>query len=76
MTDETRAEQHRDKLPPDSVSASNPPANAGSTSGSRPDKPSSDRREDEIPTGLPTSDRHATETAHQWEDQVATPGKR
>jgi DNA-binding NtrC family response regulator len=30
---------------------------------------SDNRRISERPTGLPTSDRHATETAHAWEDE-------
>ena len=34
-----------------------------------PDTPSHERGIDAIPTGYPTSDRHAAETAHQWENQ-------
>jgi hypothetical protein len=42
---------------------------AGVTGAERPDKPSHERTIEEKPTGTPTSDRHGTETAHQWEDE-------
>jgi hypothetical protein len=51
--------------------ASDPPALSGITGGESPTappaKPSHERSIDERPTGTPTSDRHAAETAHHWE---------
>jgi hypothetical protein len=35
-----------------------------------PDRPSHVREVEARPTGHPTSDRHAAETAHYWEDEV------
>ena len=46
--------EHRDKADDKAVEDSFPPRGRG---------------HDAIPTGHPTSDRHATETAHQWEDE-------
>jgi hypothetical protein len=62
-------EDERDKTLKDSFPASDPPANSGVTGAEPPDKPSQERNIDERPTGRPTSDRHATETAHQWEHE-------
>jgi hypothetical protein len=46
------------------------PANPSGRSGtSGPETPSHKRGTDAIPTGTPTSDRHAAETAHQWEPE-------
>jgi hypothetical protein len=51
--------------------ASDPPALSGITGGEAtadpPAKPSHARPIEERPTGTPTSDRHATETAHHGE---------
>lgn len=65
-----------DKVVEDSFPASDPPANSGITGVGRPDRPSHERSIQERPTGTPTSDRHATETAHQWEDEEMPPTKR
>jgi hypothetical protein len=63
------ADRDRDKTLDDSFPASDPPANAGTTGVGAPDRPSHARGIEERPTGTPTSDRHATETAHQWEHE-------
>lgn len=70
-------EQRRDKTVEDSFPASDPPANSGIVgptgehqhASSRPEP--SERSDDARPKGRPTSDRHATETAHVWEDDSA-----
>ena len=67
--DSTRTERDHDKTLEDTFPASDPPANSGITGAEAPQKPSQDRKIDEIPTGRPTSDRHATETANQWENE-------
>lgn len=65
-----------DEVLKESFPASDPPASSGITGpGARPERPSHDRSDDERPKGTPTHDRHATETAHQWEDEKR-PGKR
>lgn len=67
-----------DQTSEDSFPASDPPAHSGITG---PGKPLAGphRPDEERPTGTPTSDRHANETAHQSEDQVlprqSSPGK-
>ncbi len=66
MANQTKQDQARDRAIEDSFPASDPPANSGITG---PETPSHERGVDAIPTGLPTSDRHATETAHQWEHE-------
>jgi hypothetical protein len=70
---QTRINHHHDKTLEDSFPASDPPASSGTTGAETPEKPSSDRDQDEVPTGLPNSDRHGAETAHQWEPEVKTP---
>jgi hypothetical protein len=62
-------ESLQDKILKDSFPASDPAANSGITGSGGPDRPSRDRSIDERPTGTPNSDRHATETAHQWENE-------
>jgi hypothetical protein len=64
-------ERNYDKTVADRFPASDPPANSGVT-GAEPAKlkPPQQRDEDARPTGTPTSDRHATETAHVSEDGV------
>lgn len=79
MANEPRSEHDRDKTLEDSFPASDPPANSGITGPGRgasaakgmdkPDKAPDKRTVEEQPTGTPTSDRHATETAHQWEHE-------
>lgn len=69
-------DKHLDSTVADSFPASDPPAHSGITGirhqpQSRP--PSHQRGDDARPTGHPTSDRHASETAHSWEDQGTSP---
>jgi hypothetical protein len=63
------SDRKQDKTLEDTFPASDPPARSGITGAERPDKPSDKRNIDERPTGTPNSDRHATETAHNWEDE-------
>lgn len=61
----------QDRTVEDSFPASDPPANSGIT-GPRAARPASDshkRSDDARPKGTPTDERHATETAYQWEHQ-------
>jgi len=62
-----------DRASEDSFPASDPPSYSGITGDGHPAKRPNprDRDADAKPTGTPTSDRHATETAHQREDQEA-----
>jgi hypothetical protein len=76
MSPQDRAEHEHDKTLEDSFPASDPPANSGITGAGAPGEPAGERGEGGIPTGHPTSDRHATETAHQTEDEVKQPAKR
>jgi hypothetical protein len=72
-----KADRKQDKAVEDSFPASDPPATGGIV-GPRavPPRPAPETRDDEArPKGTPTHDRHATETAHQWEDEES-PGKR
>jgi hypothetical protein len=77
-------ERRLDETVADSFPASDPPAHSGMTGVRRhhgrhhgrvaqPDVTSRSasykRGHDEQPTGYPTWDRHATETAHGWEDE-------
>jgi hypothetical protein len=64
-----RSERDHDETLKDSFPASDPPAHSGITGGEPPEKPPEERIIEERPTGTPTSDRHATETAHQSEDE-------
>jgi hypothetical protein len=63
------SERKHDETLKETFPASDPAADSGITGTGRPDKPSHERSVDERPTGTPNSDRHATETAHQWEDE-------
>ncbi len=62
-----------DRASADSFPASDPPARTAVTGAGEPPKkplpPLQDRDADAEPTGTPTSDRHATETAQQNENQ-------
>jgi hypothetical protein len=69
MKGATMSECQYDETLEQSFPASDPPANSGTTGVGRPAKPSHARDVGERPTGTPTSDRHAAETAHQWEDE-------
>jgi hypothetical protein len=70
MSADTQAERAHDNTQEDSFPASDPPANSGITGAESPDKPPHERDVSELPTGLPTSDRHGAETAHQREHQI------
>ena len=76
MSTPTRSERDRDKVLEDSFPASDPPGASGITGVGKPDRPSRERGMDERPTGTPNSDRHATETAHQWEYEEKPATKR
>lgn len=76
------SEEKQDKALKDTFPASDPPANSGITGPRRgAEKPSEDeprsppdkRNEEERPKGHPTSDRHAAETAYNWEQEPNTP---
>jgi hypothetical protein len=70
-----------DRAVEDSFPASDPPATSGivgpkTDHGEGASRPTPhERDEDSRPRGTPADDRHATETAHQWEDEEA-PRKR
>ena len=77
-----RADRQQDQTVEDSFPASDPPAHTGITGPGRKDdkaaerRPPHERNDDERPTGTPTSDRHATETAHVREHEVHPPARR
>jgi hypothetical protein len=70
MDDQQKQDRAQDRAVEASFPASDPPANSGITGAEVPDQPSHEREIDAQPTGLPTSDRHAAETAHQWEPET------
>jgi hypothetical protein len=84
MQQNPHADRKQDKTVEDSFPASDPPANSGITGPGTPagrsskdhqTRDSAKRGPDERPTGTPTSDRHATETAHGWEDEQGAANK-
>nr|WP_294512528.1 hypothetical protein [uncultured Rhodopila sp.] len=70
-----RSERDHDRTLKDSFPASDPPANSGVTGTEPPARPPHERAIEERPTGMPTSDRHAAETAHQREHQEKPNGE-
>lgn len=63
-----------DRASADSFPASDPPSHSGVTGAGKPAKGAGrsapdERGTDAQPTGTPTSDRHASQTSQQWEDQ-------
>jgi hypothetical protein len=76
MSEQKQSERARDKALEDSFPASDPPADTGITGADRASKPTDHRGIEELPTGLPTSDRHATETAHHSEDETMSQKER
>ena len=67
----------QDKAVADSFPASDKPTTSGITGprAARP-RPAPHKRDDDTrPKGTPNADRHAAETAYQWEHEK-TPGKR
>lgn len=75
-TDDKRndADRRRDTAIADSFPASDPPANSGvvGPQGKHAHgRPAPHKRGDDArPKGTPTHERHATETAHVWEDET------
>lgn len=72
-----RSDRQQDKVVEDTFPASDPPANSGVTGAEaagadQPTGPTAERGHDARPTGSPTSDRHAMETAHHWEHENTT----
>jgi hypothetical protein len=65
MSSQTHQDKAQDKASEDSFPASDPPANTGITGPCGSEKAGD---QDAIPTGHPTSDRYAVETAHHSED--------
>jgi hypothetical protein len=74
-TSDDAADRRHDAVVEDSFPASDPPANSGVVGPRGPHAhgarrgPSHERDDDHRPKGTPTHDRHATETAHGWEDE-------
>jgi hypothetical protein len=68
----TRDEERKlDETVKESFPASDPPANSGIVGprAARPRQAPHHRSDEERPKGTPTDDRHATETAYQWEHE-------
>jgi hypothetical protein len=62
-----KADRAQDRTEEASFPASDPPANSGITGAEETTKPANRDETEPKPTGTPTSDRHATETAHHDE---------
>jgi len=68
----TRKEDRKhDRAVEDSFPASDPPATSGIVGprAARPRQAPDKRGPDDRPKGTPTEERHATETAYQWENE-------
>ncbi len=76
MSSKTRSERTHDRTLEESFPASDPAANSGITGSEQPDKSPDQRSIQEQPTGTPTSDRHAVETAHHRENESKPSTKR
>ncbi len=76
MSSKTRAERTHDETLEESFPASDPAANSGITGSDQPDRSSDQRDIQEQPTGTPTSDRHAAETANHRENERKPSPKR
>jgi hypothetical protein len=85
MSGQHKGKDHADRTQEiaveDSFPASDPPAHTGVTGpggtaerGGDKRRPPDQRDDAERPTGTPTSDRHATETAFVWEHEDRPPG--
>jgi hypothetical protein len=70
-----RSDRDQDKSLEDTFPASDPPANSGITGAESAAKPSRQRKDADRPTGGPTSDRHAAETAYHPEHKDTTTDK-
>jgi hypothetical protein len=73
-----QTDESYDRTVEDSFPASDPPASTGITGPRRRgpksrQRPPEARDDDARPKGTPTDDRHATETAYQWEHEDHTP---
>jgi hypothetical protein len=84
MQQNSQADRKQDETVEASFPASDPPSNSGIIGPGSPFRPapkehqtrdSATRGPGERPTGTPTSDRHATETAHGWEDEQGVENK-
>ena len=66
-----RSDRDHDKALEDSFPASDPASASGITGAEAPEERGIEQR----PTGTPTSDRHAAETAHRWEHEEKPTGE-
>jgi hypothetical protein len=71
-----QSDRAHDRTLEESFPASDPPANSGITGAEAPEGRSQRRDTHEKPTGTPTSDRHATETAHHRANETKPAPKR
>lgn len=72
---DAQRERRLDEMLEDSFPASDPPANTGIVGVGSNDHRAAphERNMAERPIGTPTSDRHAMETAHLWENETESP---
>jgi hypothetical protein len=74
-------DRRQDEAAKDSFPASDRPASIemtgpGDGASGKPRRSPDQRRDGERPTGTPTSNRHATETAFVWEHEGTPPARR